>query len=79
MTTKHNEALDNYKFYLTFKNMFCKEYVSEKVFKLFADDVITIPVVRGYGSYKEFLSHHSYIHTSLIFSLHLRWPTTLRS
>ena len=61
MTTKHNEALNKYKFYLAFENTFCKEYVTEKVFKLFDDDVTTIPVVRGYGPYKELLPPHSYI------------------
>ncbi|XP_059139034.1 3-galactosyl-N-acetylglucosaminide 4-alpha-L-fucosyltransferase FUT3-like [Physella acuta] len=43
-----------YKFYLAFENSFCKEYVTEKFFKLFGD-VDTIPVVRGGFDYKKYL------------------------
>ena len=61
ITTKHNEAFSQYKFYLSFESTFCEDYVTEKVFKIFDDDVTTVPVVRGYGPYKELLPPHSYI------------------
>ena len=36
-----------YKFYLAFENSMCKDYISEKLFRLFNDDTDFVPVVRG--------------------------------
>ena len=59
-----NEALkniNNYKFYLSFENTYCKDYITEKVYKILRDDVRVVPVVRGAGPYKDFLPAGSYI------------------
>ncbi|BFZ04350.1 hypothetical protein BsWGS_07389 [Bradybaena similaris] len=57
MLTQH------YKFYLAFENSFCKDYVSEKFFKLFGN-VDVIPVVRGGFDYKRYLPSGIFVDAS---------------
>ncbi|KAK2701313.1 alpha-(1,3)-fucosyltransferase C-like [Artemia franciscana] len=50
---------NNYKFYLSFENSLCKDYVTEKVFNILHYDVI--PVVYGSADYNRILPPNSYI------------------
>ena len=49
----------DYKFYLSFENSVCKDYMTEKVFGWFQKDIIT--VVRGARNYDELLPNNTYI------------------
>lgn len=53
---------NNYKFYLSFENSMCSDYVTEKFFKYFTYD--TIPVVRGGANYEKMLPKSTYINTA---------------
>ena len=59
-----SDLLNSYKFYLSFENTLCKHYITEKVFKVLQDDIQTVPIVRGFGPYKDLLPPHSYIDTA---------------
>lgn len=52
--SKDNACLEmistKYKFYLSFENAFCQDYISEKFFRYFGADVIL--VVRGSNDYR---------------------------
>ncbi|XP_059176639.1 alpha-(1,3)-fucosyltransferase C-like [Physella acuta] len=50
----------SYFFYLAFENSICKDYVTEKFFKLFYD-VDVIPVVRGGADYKSFFPPKTFV------------------
>ncbi|ELU08205.1 hypothetical protein CAPTEDRAFT_110767 [Capitella teleta] len=52
---------DKYNFYLAFENSFCKDYVTEKFFKMLHLD--TIPIVRGGASYEKHSPRRWYINT----------------
>lgn len=52
---------NNYKFYLSFENSVCEDYISEKVFTWFSYDIVS--VVRGGRSYDKILPRNSYINT----------------
>ena len=49
----------DYKFYLSFENSLCQEYVTEKLWRAYANDII--PVVMGASKYATYLPKHSYI------------------
>ena len=55
---------NSYKFYLSFENTYCKDYMTEKVFRMFQDTIHSVPIVRGSGPYKSVLPPHSYIDTA---------------
>ena len=48
-----------YKFYLSFENSFCDDYVSEKFFRVFNYEMI--PIVLGGGNYSKMAPKQSYI------------------
>ncbi|KAL7642686.1 UNVERIFIED_CONTAM: hypothetical protein RMT77_007251 [Armadillidium vulgare] len=48
-----------YKFYLSFENNFCKDYVTEKFYRIL--NYYIIPVVRGAADYASIAPPHSYI------------------
>ena len=50
---------DKYKFYLSFENSLCKEYATEKIWKILTRNLV--PVVLGAADYSHILPPHSYI------------------
>lgn len=52
-----------YFFYLAFENSFCKDYVTEKFFKIFTNADV-IPVVRGATDYKRYFPPDTFIDAS---------------
>ncbi|KAK7115541.1 alpha-(1,3)-fucosyltransferase C-like [Littorina saxatilis] len=52
-----------YFFYLSFENSLCRDYMTEKVFKLY-DNVDVIPVVRGRVDYKRYLPPGTFLDTA---------------
>lgn len=48
-----------YKFYLSFENSICRDYVTEKLFNALQYDIV--PVVYGGGNYEKVAPKHSYI------------------
>lgn len=53
-----------YRFYLSFENSFSTDYVTEKFFKLFIDDMHVVPVVRGAFDYNKELPEKSLINSA---------------
>nr|KAG5699904.1 hypothetical protein BaRGS_018203 [Batillaria attramentaria] len=53
-----------YGFYLAFENNLCKDYVTEKFFKIFKRNTDTIPVVRGGADYKKYFPPGTFINTA---------------
>ncbi|GBM30267.1 Alpha-(1,3)-fucosyltransferase C [Araneus ventricosus] len=53
------QLLRNYKFYLSFENSICKDYVTEKFFNVLQYDIV--PVVFGSANYKGIAPPNSYI------------------
>ncbi|XP_052773415.1 alpha-(1,3)-fucosyltransferase fut-6-like [Mya arenaria] len=58
-TNKTQEALQRHKFYLALENTFCKDYVTEKFFDRYNDDLIL--VVRGGADYDTILPTGTYV------------------
>lgn len=50
---------ENYRFYLSFENAHCDDYITEKLFRTLQKNVI--PIVFGGGNYKEVAPPNSYI------------------
>ena len=50
---------DNYTFYLAFENSICRDYVTEKFWRILHLNVV--PIVLGNASYSDILPPHSYI------------------
>ena len=50
---------DDYKFYLSFENSLCRDYVTEKLWRILQINVV--PIVLGSANYSEILPPHSYI------------------
>ena len=61
LTNEPTENINEYKFYLSFENTYCKDYITEKAFKILQDNIYTVPIVRGSGPYKDVLPPGSYI------------------
>ncbi|GIY74073.1 glycoprotein 3-alpha-L-fucosyltransferase A [Caerostris extrusa] len=51
--------LQNYKYYISFENSICKDYITEKFFNALLYDVV--PVVFGTSNYKDIAPRNSYI------------------
>lgn len=51
-----------YKFYLSFENSFCSDYITEKLFGYY--NLNTVMIVRGGSDYKRLLPHDTYINTA---------------
>ena len=55
----YNRIAMNYKFYLSFENSLCDDYVTEKFFNILAHEIV--PVVYGGANYSKLAPPHSYI------------------
>ena len=53
------ELMSEYKFYLSFENSLCKDYITEKFFKVL--DLPVIPVVYGAGNYSIHMPRNSFV------------------
>ncbi|KAH9498765.1 hypothetical protein Btru_005075 [Bulinus truncatus] len=53
--------LSSYRFYLSFENSMCPDYVTEKVFKTFRRNLNIIPVVRGGADYDRLFPRGAFI------------------
>ena len=61
LSDEATQNINEYKFYLAFENTYCKDYITEKAFKILQDNIYTVPIVRGSGPYKDVLPPGSYI------------------
>ncbi|OWF47310.1 Alpha-(1,3)-fucosyltransferase C [Mizuhopecten yessoensis] len=57
------ECLGKYKFYASFENSLCTDYITEKSFRVFERNVDSIPVTRGAPDYSMFLPPGSFVNT----------------
>ncbi|XP_052080728.1 glycoprotein 3-alpha-L-fucosyltransferase A-like [Mytilus californianus] len=53
-----------YRFYLSFENSLCKDYLTEKIFRMYSNSIDFIPIVRGAPNAKDHLPQKTYISTS---------------
>ncbi|KAK3100130.1 hypothetical protein FSP39_015173 [Pinctada imbricata] len=59
-----NEKSIQYKFYLSFENALCPDYITEKVYLFYQYDRQIIPVIRGIQNADEFLPKNTYVDAS---------------
>ncbi|XP_060063939.1 glycoprotein 3-alpha-L-fucosyltransferase A-like [Ylistrum balloti] len=59
-----HKKIENYKFYLAFENSLCKDYITEKMFKIYWLNSKAIPVGRGPTQYDVYLPPNTYLDTS---------------
>ncbi|KAI0229129.1 Alpha-(1,3)-fucosyltransferase C [Lamellibrachia satsuma] len=50
---------DDYKFYLSFENSLCRDYMTEKLWRIL--QINTVPIILGYANNTDLLPVHSYI------------------
>lgn len=63
--TSAQKALnETYKFYLSFENSYCKDYVTLKFFRNFWDRTIIMPVVRGGVPYEKLFPPNTFINSA---------------
>ncbi|KAK6964093.1 alpha-(1 3)-fucosyltransferase C, partial [Biomphalaria glabrata] len=53
-----------YRFYLSFENSLCKDYITEKLFKLYTQNTFIVPVVRGGSDYNKYFPNNTFINTA---------------
>ncbi|KAH9488240.1 hypothetical protein Btru_063892 [Bulinus truncatus] len=54
----------NYRYYLSFENSLCTDYVTEKFFKIFSQSAHIVPVVRGAFDYNKYLPDKTFINAA---------------
>lgn len=59
-TNCYDMIAKNYKFYLSFENSICSEYITEKLWSFIPFRNI-VPIVLGGGEYSKYLPKHSYV------------------
>ena len=62
--TCERDLMAPYKFYLSFENSICTDYITEKFFKMFRPDHFLIPVVRGGGDYSRYFPAETFINAA---------------
>ncbi|XP_060064476.1 alpha-(1,3)-fucosyltransferase C-like [Ylistrum balloti] len=60
---KWKECIGQYKYYSSFENSLCIDYITEKSFRVFSQNIDSIPVTRGAPDYSIFLPPGSYVDT----------------
>ncbi|XP_059147859.1 alpha-(1,3)-fucosyltransferase C-like [Physella acuta] len=58
------KEFNKYKFYLSFENSICKDYVTEKLFRVFLPNINVVPVVRGGADYARNIPEDTFIDAS---------------
>ncbi|XP_067658272.1 3-galactosyl-N-acetylglucosaminide 4-alpha-L-fucosyltransferase FUT3-like [Haliotis asinina] len=59
---KCNSLYNQYRFYLSFENSLCVDYVTEKLFKVYGHNIV--PVVRGGADYQSLIPKGTYINAA---------------
>ncbi|KAL5010243.1 hypothetical protein ScPMuIL_012548 [Solemya velum] len=59
---RHSLLNETYKYYLSFENSLCRDYISEKAFDMYS--FVTVPIVRGGALYDLYFPPGSYINAN---------------